>query len=92
MLSLLKSTTNFTVLQLEISPADFDALKCLTRDTSTLTALKLTELHTPDLVVGHLSLWLDVGLSISCHRFLLAKGGFGKMQKHGGGHCTVSPI
>ena len=54
--SLLKSATNLTVLQLEISPMDFDALECLARDASTLTALKFTELYTPDLVVGHLSL------------------------------------
>lgn len=81
--SLLESATNLTVLQLEISPTDFDALECLARDASTLAALKLTELHTPDLVVGHPSLWLDLVLVSRVTDFCWPKEGLERRKSMG---------
>ena len=43
--SLLMSTTHITVLELELSPTDFDVLDCLATGTPALKALKLIEVQ-----------------------------------------------
>jgi len=51
--SLSTSTACLTVLELELSPMDFDVLECLAMNTPTLTALKLIEVQAPTLVLFH---------------------------------------
>lgn len=51
--SLSTSTACLTVLELELSPMEFDVLECLATSTPTLTALKLIEVQAPTLVLFH---------------------------------------
>ena len=51
--SLSTSTACLTVLELELSPMDFDVLECLTVSTPALIALKLMEVQAPTLVSFH---------------------------------------